>query len=79
MLFWEKFVLQTVMLTMLKWRCCLAAIFSCCVCWQSNILQLKMIRGMVIILVILNEIMGIVALKSMRSMSENISENCVQL
>lgn len=74
-----KVVLQTIILTMLKWKGWLAAIFGCSVCRQSNTPQLKMIRGMLIILVILNEVMGIMAFKSMGSISENISEKCVQL
>lgn len=52
MLLWQKFVLQTIGLNMLKWKGWLAAIFGSSVCWQSNVPQLKMIQGTLIILVI---------------------------
>lgn len=79
MLSWEKFVLQTIILTMLKWKGWLAAIFGCSVCRQSNTPQMKMIQGTLIVLVILKEIMGIMALKSTGSTAENISEKRVSV
>ena len=46
---------------------------------KSSGSKLKMIQGALIILGIQNEIMGILSLKSMGNISENVSERCVQL
>lgn len=62
-----------------RWKGWLPAVFGCSVRWQSNISKLKMIQGALIILGIQNEIMGILSLKSMGNISENVSERCVQL